>query len=248
MKLISIITPAFNAEKYIKSTIESVISQTYQNWEMLIVDDCSSDNTIQIVEGYCNIDSRIRIIKHTINQGVAAARNTALAEAKGEYIAFLDSDDIWAPQKLDTQYRFMEDNGYLLTYTAYQKYLSETDEKGKVITVPKKMTRNSIFYNTAIACLTVMVNRAKVGDFEMPLLTHSEDQCTWQSILSRGYIAYGLNENLALYRVSNHSLTANKGKAAKRQWNVYRKHYGFSVIKSGVYFLSYAIHAVIKHL
>jgi teichuronic acid biosynthesis glycosyltransferase TuaG len=142
----------------------------------------------------------------------------------------------------------MEDNGYVLTYTSYQKYISETNENGKIISVPNKMTRNAIFSNTAIACLTVMVNKSIVGDFQMPMLTRSEDQCTWQSILAKGYSAYGLNENLALYRVSDNSLTANKGKAAKRQWNVYRKYYGFSVIKSSMYFLSYAIHAVIKHL
>ena len=248
MKLISVITPAYNSGSYIRNTIESVISQTYQNWEMLIVDDCSTDSTIQIAEEYSKKDDRIKIIKHIKNQGVAAARNTALSEAKGEYIAFLDSDDMWMPQKLDVQYRFMEDNGYVLTYTAYQKYFSETGEKGKLITVPKKMTRSSIFYNTAIACLTVMVNKKVAGDFRMPLLPHSEDQCTWQAILAKGYVACGLNENLALYRVSNNSLTGNKVKAAKRQWNMYRKHYGFSIIKSGVYFCSYAIHAVIKHL
>ena len=248
MKLISIITPAYNAEKYIGSTIESVLSQTYQNWEMLIVDDCSHDNTVKVVEEYCNIDTRIRLIKLSQNQGVAGARNTALSQAKGEYIAFLDSDDMWMPRKLDRQYHFMEENDYVLTYTSYQKYISDTNEKGKIICVPKKMTHNAIFYNTAIACLTVMINKSKVGNFQMPMLTHSEDQCTWQSILAKGYSAYGLNENLALYRVSDNSLTANKGKSAKRQWDVYRKYYGFSILKSSIYFLSYAIHAVIKHL
>lgn len=248
MKLISIITPAYNAEAYVEKTIESVLAQTFQNWEMIIVDDCSKDNTVQIIEKYCKIDCRIQLIKHEKNQGVAAARNTALKVAKGEYIAFLDSDDMWMPEKLEKQYNFMAENDYVLTYTAYQKYYSESEEKGKMISVPEKMTRKAIFYNTAIACLTVMVNREKAGDFEMPLLTHFEDQCTWQSILERGYEAYGLNENLALYRVSSGSLTANKGKAAKRQWDVYRKHFRFSLFRSSIYFVSYAMHAVIKHL
>lgn len=248
MKLISIITPAFNAEKYIEETIKSVLRQTYENWEMLIVDDCSSDITVEIVEKYCRADSRIKLIRHSENQGVAKSRNTALAEARGAYIAFLDSDDMWMPHKLDTQYRFMEENEYAFSYTAYQKYVSESNTKRKIISVPKKMTYNSIFYNTAIACLTVMVNREKVGNFKMPVLNHSEDQCTWQTILSRGYTAYGLNESLALYRVSENSMTANKGKSAKQQWNVYRKYYGFSVIKSSVFFLSYALHAVIKYI
>lgn len=248
MKLISIITPAFNAEKYIEDTIESVLAQTYQNWEMLIVDDCSVDNTVQMVEKYCAMDLRIKLIRHSKNQGVAATRNTALAQAKGAYIAFLDSDDMWLPMKLETQYSYMEKNDFAITYTAYQKYVSETNEKGKIIIVPAEMTQKTVLYNTAIACLTVMINREQVGDFQMPLLNHSEDQCTWRTILLRGYTAHGLNENLALYRISSNSMTAKKCSAAKRQWMVYRKYYDFSVVKSCVYFISYALHAVIKHL
>ena len=247
MKLISIITPAFNAAMCIEKTIESVLTQTYVNWEMLIVDDCSSDNTIEIVENYCRTDSRIKLIKHTTNQGVAAARNTALKQANGQYIAFLDSDDMWMPEKLETQYAFMEKNGYVLTYTAYQKYHSDTRKRGKIIRVPPVMTKQAIFYNTAIACLTVMVNVEKAGAFQMPCLEHTEDQCTWQEILGRGYRAHGLNENLALYRVSNHSLTANKGKAAQKQWRVYRDYHGFSIVKSAGYFIGYAWHAFVKH-
>ena len=112
MKLISIITPAYNAEKFIGSTIESVLSQTYQNWEMLIVDDCSFDNTVKVVEEYCNMDSRIKLFRHTENLGVAAARNTALSKAQGEYVAFLDSDDMWVPQKLDKQYGMSKHESY----------------------------------------------------------------------------------------------------------------------------------------
>ena len=248
MKLISIITPAYNVGKYIEATIKSVIDQTYTNWEMIIVDDCSIDNTAQMVEKYCTTDKRIKLIRHTENQGVAMARNTALANAKGEYIAFLDGDDMWPAHKLERQLAFMEENDHVLTYTAYQKFQSESDTVGKIIYVPKKMTYKDIFYNTAIACLTVMVNREKSGAFEMPRLDHAEDQCTWQSILKRGYIAYGLNENLASYRVSSSSLTANKRKAAQKQWRVYRKHHGFSVLKSGIYFVSYAVRAIIKHM
>lgn len=247
MNLISIITPVYNAGAYIEKTIKSVLVQTYANWEMLIVDDCSTDNTVRIIEQYCELDKRIKLIKHQQNKGVAAARNTALAESRGNFVAFLDSDDMWFPTKLEKQLDFMLANDYVLTYTAYQKILNN-EIKGKIITVPSKMTHKSIFYNTAIACLTVMINRKKVGDFRMPLLNHTEDQCTWQSILERGYVAYGLNENLALYRVTSDSLTANKRESAKRQWNVYREYHGFSIFKSGVYFASYALHALIKYL
>ncbi len=140
MKLISIITPAYNVEPYIRSTIESVLSQTYENWEMLIVDDASTDETAKIAEEYATGDARIKVIRYTENQGAAAARNTALSRARGEYIAILDGDDMWLPEKLDRQYRFMEDNGYVLTYTAYQKYISKFQEKGKVAEKARGLT------------------------------------------------------------------------------------------------------------
>lgn len=247
-KLVSVITPAYNASEYIGETIKSVLDQSYTNWEMLIVDDCSSDNTREIVRGYLEKDSRIKLIEHSENGGVSAARNTALKEAKGDYVAFLDSDDMWHKEKLLKQLAFMEENQYVLTYTGYQKYLSLTKEKGKVIEVPETMTYGQIFYNTAIACLTVMVNKEKAGDFSMPLINHTEDQCTWQSILKKcGCKAYGLNENLALYRVSSNSLTGNKFNAVKKQWNTYRKYHNLSVVKSGIYFAGYVLNALKKH-
>lgn len=248
MKKISIITPVYNAEKYITDTINSVLAQTYTNWEMIIVDDCSTDRTTQIVESFCQKDNRIKLIKHQKNQGVAMTRNTALAHAKGEYIAFLDGDDLWCDKKLEKQLAFMEKNGYVLTYTAYEKLSSSPGIKNKIIYVPSKMTYKEIYYNTAIACLTVMINREKAGDFEMPILDHAEDQCTWQMILKKGFVAYGLNENLASYRVNFNSLTGNKIKAAQKQWKVYRKYHNFSFVKSCVYFTSYAVRAAIKHL
>jgi len=177
---------------------------------------------------------------------VAAARNTALDAAKGEYIAFLDSDDLWLPEKLEKQYAFMEKNHYALNYTKYRLFYS-VDKLGKEISVPMKMTYKDIFKNTAIACLTVMVNRKMVGDFHMPPLNHTEDQCTWQEILKRGYEAYALDETLSLYRIKNNSLTSDKRKVIKRQWNTYRQYYKFPIYKSCYYFLCYAINALKKY-
>lgn len=247
MAKISVITPAYNAEKYISQTIESVIGQTFTDWEMIIVDDASKDNTYNIACEFAELDKRIRVIKQPINLGVAAARNIALDIATGEYIAFLDSDDLWMPDKLKKQYNFMENNKLALTYTMYQKFSDSDKQGGKVIKVPKEMTYKKIFGNTSIACLTVMVNRKMVGKFHMPPLIHTEDQCTWQEILSRGYKAYALNENLALYRESVGSLTNNKKSAALKQWNTYRKYHRFSVFKSFYYFCCYAINAIIKN-
>jgi len=247
MSKVSVITPAYNASHYLEETVASVQGQTFSDWEMIIVDDCSTDNTYELACSLAEKDKRIIVIKHEKNSGVAAARNTALDAASGDFIAFLDSDDLWMPDKLEKQLVFMEDNGYVLTYTMYQRFQTDTGQRGKIIKAPKKMTANAIYGNTSIGCLTVIINRKKVGAFRMPLIKHTEDNCTWQEILNRGYVAYGLNENLALYREGNSSMTNNKKKAAGQQWNTYREYYKFSIFKSAFYFGCYAFNAVKKH-
>lgn len=248
MTKVSVITPAYNAAPFLVETIRSVQAQTFTEWEMVIVDDCSTDNTYQIAGEEAKKDSRIHVIRNDRNLRVAATRNVALDAAHGKYIAFLDSDDLWLPEKLEKQLRFMDTGQYALTYTAYQKFNSMTGIKGKVVSAPKKMTAKQIYGNTTIGCLTVMVNRGMVGEFYMPLLGHTEDNCTWQEILSRGYEAYGMDEILALYREGNVSLTNSKVKAARQQWQTYRDHFKFSVPKSAFYFVRYAYNAVKKHI
>ena len=247
MPKVSVITPAYNASEFIGETIESVLKQTFQDWEMIIVDDCSTDDTLKLANEFSKKDSRIKVVQNEKNSGVAATRNHGLDVASGEFIAFVDSDDLWLPEKLEKQLKFMEESDAALSYTKYQNYVTETKQLGKVIKAPKKMTAKKILGNTAIGCLTVMVNRKKVGGFHMPLLKHTEDNCTWQEILSRGYVGYGIQEVLSLYRVSNNSMTSNKSKAAKQQWETYRNYYKFSFLKSSYYFFKYAIHAIIKH-
>jgi len=247
MSRVSIITPAYNAAPYLAETVKSVQSQTYQDWEMIIVDDCSKDDTYEVAKRFAEEDSRIKVMRNSKNSGVAVTRNNALEVASGEYIAFLDSDDIWLPEKLEKQVDFMDTGQYVLTYTAYQMFDSQTGKKGKIVRPPKTMTAKKIYGDTSIACLTVMVNRNKSGPFSMPLLAHTEDNITWQSILARGYTAYLLDELLALYRQGNQSLTKSKKKAAMQQWSTYRDYYKFSVPKSAFYFIGYAYHAVKKH-
>ena len=247
MAEVSIITPAYNAENFLPETIDSVLNQTFRDWELIVVDDCSTDRTFEIASAYAEKDPRVRVIRNESNSGVAATRNHGLDEATGDYIAFVDSDDLWLPEKLEKQLRFMKEKGVAFSYTAYQKYVTETKERGKVLRAPAKMTAKKILGNTAIGCLTVMVDRKTVGDFRMPLLPHTEDNCTWQEILSRGYVGYGIPEVLSLYRISDRSMTSDKSRAAKQQWETYRKHYKFSIVKSAYYFTKYAVHAVIKH-
>lgn len=247
MSRVTVITPAYNASKFLPETIKSVQDQTFKDWEIIIVDDCSTDDTFAIATKIAEEDSRIKVIRQNENAGVAAARNTALDAVESEYVAFLDSDDKWTPEKLEKQVAFMDSNGCILSYTYYRGFNSDTGELGRVFKAPKTMTYQSIFRNTAIGCLTVMVNRKMSGPFHMPLLKHTEDNCTWQIILKPGYKAYLLPEVLALYRVGNDSLTKNKGGSTKNQWHYYRDYYKFSVLKSAFYFGCYAFNAVKKH-
>ncbi len=248
MAKVSIVTPAYNASEFIEETIKSVQAQTFNDWEMIIVDDCSQDNTLQIALDLSEKDPRIKVLHNTFNSGVSVSRNKALDIAVGEYIAFLDSDDLWLPQKLEKQVEFMDTGQYVLTYTNYQRFNTKTGERDKkVIRAPSTMTAKRIYGNTSIGCLTVMVNRKRSGSFHMPLINHTEDNITWQEILARGYTAYRLNEVLSLYREGNSSLTSGKKKAAIQQWQTYRNYYKFSVVKSAFYFVKYALHAVKKH-
>lgn len=246
--MISIITPAYNAEHYICETIKSVQAQTYQDWELIVVDDCSTDYTSVLVSEYAKSDTRIKLLKAPQNGGVAKARNLGLEKADGEYIAFVDSDDLWKPNKLEKQLAFMKEKGCVLSYTDFQKFNSADGSLAKVMRCPKKMRANDILKNTAIGCLTVMVDKKQSGEFRMPPLNHTEDNCTWYHILKdTNQTAYNVGEVLSLYRDGNASMTKNKGKSAKQQWNTYRCYFKFSRIKSAYYFMWYAINAVLRH-
>lgn len=248
MPKVSVITPAFNVALFLEETIKSVQAQTFGDWEMIIVDDCSSDETFKIANDFSKNDSRIKVLQNEKNSGVAAARNKALDVAVGQYVAFLDADDLWLPKKLESQIKFMEAGQHVLTYTNYQKFDSDTGKRyGKIIKAPSTMSAKKIYGDTSIGCLTVMVDRTISGMFHMPIVEHTEDNITWQNILAKGFMAYRLDEVLALYRVGNKSLTSGKKKAAKQQWQIYREYYNFSIPKSALYFASYAFYAVKKH-
>lgn len=245
--LVSIIMPAYNAEKYISESIESVLAQTYKNWELIIVDDCSSDNTKKIVDDYMQKDYRIKFIMLAQNSGAAVARNTAIENAKGRYIAFLDSDDLWKKEKLQKQLDFMQKGQYAFTFTSYQ-YLKQTnEEKLRVINIPKSLTYKQSLKNTIIGCLTVVVDRKKTGDFRMPLVRAGQDHLTWWMLMKRGFKAYGLQENLAEYRRVEGSISHNRFKAIKRHWKLYREYEKIGLLKSTYCFICYALHAVKKH-
>lgn len=244
--LVSIITPMYNSEKFIEATIKSVIGQTYKNWEMIIVDDCSTDNSINIVKPYVENDSRIKYIRSESNKGVSNARNIALREAQGQFIAFLDSDDIWNEYKLEKQIDFMIKKDCAISFTSYELMDENNERLGKVIRVPSQVDYNTLLKGNVLGCLTVVVDKSKL-DFGIKMSgVRHEDYVLWLSILKKGHIAYGINENLAMYRKTRTSLSGNKLKSAMWTWNIYRNIEKISIIKSIYYFINYTINGIRK--
>ncbi|MCD8410896.1 glycosyltransferase family 2 protein [Tenacibaculum finnmarkense] len=245
---VSIITPSYNSKNFIEATITSVINQGNQNWEMIIVDDCSKDNSVEFIERIIKNEPRIRLIALDKNVGAAEARNVALRNAKGKFIAFLDSDDTWYPKKLEVQLKFMEDNDVAFSFSDYDVMDASGKSTNKTIKVPKEITYKKYLSNTIIGCLTVVINKDKVGYFEMPNIKSSHDMALWLLILKKGYSAYGINQTLASYRLVATSNTANKSKAAKDVWKVYRNVEKLSILRSGYCFLGYAFNAIKKRI
>lgn len=240
--LISIITPVYNSDKYIGETIKSVLQQTHQNWEMLIVDDCSIDNTEQVVKTFG--DERIFYYKMESNQGAAVARNKALEKSKGTFIAFLDADDMWKPEKLSKQLDFMIRNDYGFTFTSYEIIKSK---KNKVVSVPQKLNYSDYMKNTIIGMLTVMINREKIQNLSIVNIKKDHDSMTWAKILREGVTAYGLNESLAYYRKVDGSISNNKFEAISNHWKNCRNIENINVFKCSYYFIFYTLNAVKKH-
>ena len=244
--LVSIITPSYKSERFISQTIESVLAQTYQNWEMIIVDDVSPDDSNEIIEEYCKKDSRIKLIKLEINSGPAVARNTGIELAEGKYIAFLDSDDIWLPKKLEKQIQFMKNSNVLLCYSSYLT-IDENSEEVNIFTIPKtKVSYKELLKTCIIGNLTAIYDAEQIGKTYMENIGH-EDYTLWLEILKKIDYAHGIKEPLAKYRVSRKSVSGNKVKSAMWQWKIYREVEKLNIFQSVYYFLQYAYHGVMKY-
>ena len=244
--LVSIITPSFNSSSFIQECIESVISQTYQQWEMIIIDDCSTDNSRQKISQLCKNEVRIKYFFLTKNVGAAEARNFGLRKAKGRYIAFLDSDDLWDKEKLSVQISFMREKKIAFSFTSYCSISEKNNAIIKNFNVPKKIGYNEYLKNTIIGCLTVIIDKDKTGDFQMPKIRSSHDMALWLQIMKRGFFAYGLNKNLACYRIVNSSNSSNKFKAVFDVWSVYRNIENLPFLFSLMCFISYIFNAIKK--
>jgi glycosyltransferase involved in cell wall biosynthesis len=246
--LTSIITPTYNSIKYIQSTYESILNQTYTNWEWLITDDCSSDGTYELLYLLAEKDSRIKIFKNKVNSGAAVTRNNSISHATGEYIAFLDSDDVWLPNKLEEQLRFMG-NKISFSFTAYELI----NEDGNKLNLAVDLFQQGDFTyqdmlkkKATLGCSTVIIRRKEFSDITMPLLRTGQDYALWLKLLKQGKNAHVFNKILTSYRILPDSISRNKFKKAKRQWQIYRDVEKLSFDKSIVCFCFYAWRAVFR--
>lgn len=249
-ELISIVTPTYNCEKYIMNTIESVKNQTYENWEMIIVDDCSSDETCRIVENEAEKDSRIRLLRQETNSGAGAARTRSMRESHGRFIAYLDADDIWKPNKLENQVRFMLDHGYGFSCTSYEVIDDDGKKLGKEVHMLPKVDYIGFLTNNLLQTVGIMVDTEIVNKdlLVMPDIRRRQDAATWLQILKAGHQCYGLDEILAEYRRAQNSLSSNKFKAVKGIWSLYRDIEHLSLPFSCYCFVRYAVLAVWKRI
>ena len=243
---VSVIMPCFNSEKYLKETIESVLKQTYGNFELIFVDDCSTDDSVRVVKSFG--DGRIKIFSTEKNSGAAVARNNGIEHSSGRWLAFLDSDDIWYPEKLERQIAFMVKKGVAFSFTDYEVI----NGLGALRTVfkPKRdaYSYKDLLKHNSIGCLTVMLDTEKLGKIYMPVdAVKREDYAAWLSVLRTGEKAYCLHEVLAKYKIHGNSASSNKGKMIRYQWRVFRKIEKLNFIKSVYYLLCWAVFGVFKY-
>jgi len=244
--LVSIITPTYNCGKFISETIDSVLRQSYENWEMIIVDDCSTDNTKEIVETYIKQDNRIKYYLLDVNSGAAIARTKAMELAKGKYMAFLDSDDLWTPDKLEKQILFMKKNDYNFTCTAYE----QIDEKGislnKIIKTVSKTDYNRLLLDCPVGNSTVMYNVERLGKFVVPNIRKRNDDALWLQILKKEKYIYGMDNILMKYRIRSNSISSNKIQLVKYHWKLYREIEHLSIPRSLFHIVCWGILKTLK--
>ena len=243
----SIITPLYNGEEFIRDAVESVLAQTYENWELLVIDDGSSDNGYNIVKEYSDNDKRIKLLENEKNSGVTKTRNKGIEASDGRYIAFLDSDDMWHREKLEKQLNFMNNKNAAISCTAYARVDRAGNEK-KVTHVKEEITYNMLLKTNMMGCLTVIYDTEKTGKRYFTEAEKSEDYILWLSMVRDIKTAYGLDEPLAYYRVLDNSRSSNKLKVVKFQWKIYRKYEKLSLFKTIYCFIFYILEGTKKNI
>lgn len=246
--MVTIIMPAYNAEKYISEAIESVLAQTYDDWELLVINDCSTDNTQLIAENYARIDNRVRILNNEVNKGVAGTRNVGIDNATTEWVAFLDSDDMWSADKLEKQLAFIENHSEAkLVFTASAFISEEGQSIDYILHVPERINRKELLKQNLISCSSTMIKRELLVENPMPeARSIHEDYATWLRILETEPYAYGIDEPLLIYRLSAASKSGNKLKAAGMNCRTYKK-VGLKPFEAAYYMFIYAVRSIKKY-
>ena len=245
--LVSIITPVYNSEKFLVETSKSVFNQTYTNWEWILVDDCSTDNSWDILTSLQKKDSRIRIFKNEVNLKSGKTRNFAIKKAQGNFIAFLDSDDLWHPEKLSIQIPFMLENDYNFTHTSYGYVDEEGNSIKSTFHVNKKVTYFDLLKRTEISCLTAIYNANEIGKFYMSEHARKQDYALWLAILKSGVPSFGIDEELASYRQVKNSATSNKYKLILKHITFLKETQNFSTIKALYYTAYWMVNGFVRY-
>lgn len=245
--LVSIITPTFNSGKFISETIKSVQNQTHKNWEMLIVDDGSSDNTIEIVNKIANQDKRIQFFPQKQNVGPAKARNIGIANAKGNFMTFVDADDIWFPKFIENSIQTIKNTNIHFVFSSYKRSNENLEFVYSDFIVPEKVTYTDILKTNSISCLTAFIDIEVLGKKTMPEIFKRQDMGLWLQYLKEIPFAYGIKETQAIYRIRQNSLSRNKSKLLKYQWQFYREVEKLNVFQSIYYMVQWMYRGFIKY-
>jgi len=245
--LVSIITPTYNSEKFITETIQSVQNQTYTNWEMLIVDDCSSDKTVDIIQQFMEDDHRIYLIRLNKNSGASKARNKAISEVKGDFMTFLDADDIWFPDFIENSIATIQETGIPFVFSSYRRSNEKLEFVYSDFIVPQKVTYTDILKTNSISCLTAFIDVKKLGVKLMPDIRKRQDMGLWLKYLKEIPFAYGIQEPKAIYRIRENSLSRDKKKLLKYQWQFYRDVEKLSIFESMYYMVQWMVRGFLKY-
>lgn len=245
--LVSIITPTYNSAKYIRETIRSVQKQTYENWEMILVDDCSTDNTVEIIQEIQKIDSRIQLILSEENSGPAISRNKGIEKIKGKYMTFLDADDIWFEDFIQNSIDTIQKTGIHFVFSSYRRSNEDLEFVYSDFIVPKKVTYTDILKTNSISCLTAFIDIEVLGKKFMPEVYKRQDMGLWLKYLKEIPYAYGIKEPKAIYRIRANSLSRKKSDLITYQWQFYRKVEKLSVLSSIYYMIQWTIRGFLKY-
>ena len=230
--LVSILTPTYNTEKFIRATLESVQNQTYQNWEMILVDDASTDKTVSIIEEFAQNDSRVKLFKLPENRGNGFARNAALEKATGKYIAYLDADDLWFSEKLEKQIQFLKMNNQPFTFSYYDSIDEEGNNLSRRVESPNPLTYKELFFCNYVGNLTAIYDADYFGKIILETTQKRQDWRIWLTILKQIKIAKPIPEPLAFYRIRKNSISSSKFKLIKHNFGVYRGFHGYNLVFS----------------